>query len=446
MNIKVGTTLELTSLGTNNYAKGICKLDSFLVFVDDLYEGEIALVEITEVHKTYAFGKIVNLLKKSKHRIDNVCAHDSVSSTCPFNDITLDYENKIKADIVKNNIEHALNIDLGNIKCINPEVTSGYRNKVTVFFDMNYNYGYFIEKTHNISKISSCVQISEDIIKVLDVLKESLKNRNIEIYDYKTKRGYLKGVSIRRSTYNNKMSIMLLSTKNSLLFNDVKNDLVSSIDNISGVSLSIIDKDTTVVYGKEVILYGNNYIDEKILDNIYRINNQSFLQVNTKGAELIYSEAIKMASLNKSDVALDLYCGAGGISLSISKYVREVIGIEVVKDSIISANYNKEINSIDNVSFYCDDAENFKSILNNKNIDVLFVDPPRSGLSPKTIDSIISINPSKIVYVSCDPYTLSRDLKLLSNKYEIKVIKCVNSFMRTRHVESVCLLTKKDKK
>ncbi len=442
-NIKVNDRFIASSLGINNYAKGICKIDSFLVFVDDLYQGETAIIEITDVKKNYAFAKVIEYKNTIKERAKDKCHHSHLSGTCPFNNITLDYENYIKTNMVKSNIERALNIKLDNIECLSLN-ENDKRNKITVFFNKLGEFGYFMPNTHNIVKIDDCIQIHSDILDLLNHLSTLVKEYNIPIFDYVNKTGIFKGVSIRRSDYNQKMTIMLLSTKLDNKYKDITKLLISKYSNIIGVSVSIIGKDTTVVYGKETTLYGVNYIEEKILGNLYRISNQSFLQVNTKGAELIYNTAIKMANLKTTDKVLDLYSGAGGISLSIAKYVKDVIGIEIVKDAVDSANYNKSINDINNVYFYNTDASNAKNIINNKKFDVIFVDPPRQGLSHDTIDFIIKELPRKIIYVSCDSYTLSNNLKELIRFYELDDIKVLNTFVSSRHSEVVCALSIKE--
>ena len=448
LNIKLNQEYKVKCISINNYAKGVAKIDSFLVFVDNLYPSEEALIKITELHKNYAFGEVIKYLSLNPNRIDDECNHSHSSGSCPFNNITLEYENELKSEMVRLNVERALNKKIDKIDVLYAEPLKGYRNKVTAFYDQDYDFGYFREGTHNIEKLNSCIQISSEILKVLNDLSLILKKNKTPIFNYKTNTGLFKGASIRRSTYNNLMSVMFLVTKDDETFKDISYGLKELNDDISSVSLSIDKGDNTHVYSdNEKVIFGNPSITEKILDNLFIISNNSFLQVNTKGAELLYSEAIKMAELKKSDTVLDLYSGAGGISLSLAKNVKEVIGIEVVESAVKSAECNKELNSINNVYFYNDDASNFKNILGSKRIDILFVDPPRSGLKLDVISNIISLSPNKIIYVSCDSYTMARDIKLLSmSGFELKDIKCVNMFLRTKHVETVCLLTLKNQK
>ena len=446
--LDLNSTYKVKCLSINNYAKGVSKIDGMLVFIDDFYPDEEAIIKITKVFKNYAYAKVIEYLSKSPHRISDECDHSHDAGSCPFNNISLEYENFLKSQMVKSNIERQINEPLDEIEVLYTEPLKGFRNKVTVFFKNDYTFGYFIEGTHEIVKVDSCVQIESNILKVINDSLSLLKENKVEIYNYKYKNGIVKGISIRRSSYNNLMSVMFLVSKDDFRLSNISKELKELNPNITGISLSINKDDSTIVYSnKEKVLYGYPFITEKILDNLFEIPNQSFLQVNTSGASLLYSEAIKMANLSKSDTVLDLYCGAGGISLSLSKYVKEVIGVEIVESAIKSANRNKEINNIKNVSFYCDDASNFKNLLGSKKIDVLFVDPPRSGLSNNALVEIISLNINKIVYVSCDSYTLARDLKLFKAAgYNIKDIKCVNMFLRSKHVETIIGLYRKSEK
>ena len=437
--LDLNSTYKVKCLSINNYAKGVSKIDGMLIFIDDFYPDEEAIIKITKIFKNYAFGVVIEYLTKSPYRITDECNHSHKAGTCPFNNVTLEYENYLKSQMVKSNIERAIGENIHDIEVLYSNPIKGFRNKVTVFFDKDYSFGYFIEGTHTIVKVDSCIQIDDDILKVINDSLSLLKEKSVEVYNYKYKSGTIKGISIRKSSYNNLMSVMFLVSKDDYKLSNISLSLKELNPNITGISLSINKDDSTIVYtNKEKVLYGFPFITEKILDNLFEIPNQSFLQVNTNGASLLYSEAIKMAELKKSDTVLDLYCGAGGISISLSKYVKEVIGIEIVESAIKSAERNKDINNIKNVSFYCEHAKNFKDLLGNKKIDVLFVDPPRSGLSNDALINIISLNVNKIVYVSCDSYTLARDLKLLkASGYNIKDIKCVNMFLRSKHVEVI---------
>ncbi len=437
---------EVECININNYGKGVAKIDSLLVFIDDFYPGEKALIEITLKKKNYCFGRIVKLIKSSIHRIDKVCDHLD-SGTCPFNDIDYEYELELKKSIVKNNIERSLNITIDNLNITSGDIISGYRNKVTVFFKKEINktvFGTFKEGTNELIIINSCVQINEIKNKILNSICHLIDKYNVSLFDYNNKTGFLKGVVIKESEYSKEILIMFLSRKDDKNIDVLSKELVDIYPNIVGISISIDDSYNTFIYsGTERIIIGKNEIEEKILNSIFKINNQSFLQVNTSCASKLYECAINKGIKSKDDVVLDLYSGCGGISLNAALLSKEVIGIEVVDSAIELAKRNAIINNIKNVYFYSDDAINYNKYIKNKSVDVVFVDPPRKGLDPKMVNELLSSNFKRIVYVSCDPYTLSRDIKLLSEKYIMESIECFNMFPRTKHVETVCSLIKK---
>ena len=437
---------EVKCIGINNYAKGVCKIDSLICFVDDLYPDEIAKVKIYKKEKNLAYAKVIEFVKTSENRIPPVCNHSIDSGSCPFNDITYEYELELKKGIVKNNIERALKIDIGNINITSGDKISGYRNKVTVFFSLNEQnepfFGSFKEKTNKIVRITSCAQIDSELAHIINTLLNLIKKYNLEIADFINKNGHIKGVSIRKSEYTNKISIMILSRKDYKEFKEISNELSKAFKNITGISVSIDNSFDTFVYsGVEHIYFGTPEIEEKLLNVIYRVSNKSFLQVNTSCASKLYEKAISLANLNKNDTVLDLYSGAGGISLNASKYSKIVYGIEEVSEAVDNAKYNASLNSIKNVKFYASDAKDYRKFIGKTKIDVLFVDPPRTGIKREVINVILKDDINTIIYISCDSFTLANDLKLLSSKYIIKKVEAFNMFPRTRHVESIVSLS-----
>jgi len=440
--VELNNIYKLECIGINNYAKGVSKIESLLVFVDDFYPEEIAEVKITKKEKNFAYGKIINLIVESPHRIKSVCSHSIESGTCPFSDIDYDYECELKGKMVLNNINRALKTNIETVDVISGDIIDGYRNKVTVFFNDKYEFGYFKEESNDFVKVDSCVQIEEEIRKIIISLLSILKKNDIECANYKKKTGIIKGVSIRKSSYTKKISVMILATKD---MNDeflkVSEELKSLYKNITGISFNINREYETFIYsGSEHQYYGDSYIQEKIYDSVLKVNNMSFLQVNTSCASKLYSEAIKMANLKKNMNVIDLYSGCGGISLNAAKFVNHVYAIETVKSAIELARKNAIYNNVSNATFYVGDSKDFNTTIKEKNIDCLFVDPPRAGLSKETVNEILKQNFITIIYISCDSFTLARDLKLLQEKYNLISIKTFNMFPRTKHVETVCLL------
>ena len=443
--MKVNDIYTLESNSINNYAKGVSKIDSLLVFTDNFYPGEIGKIKLTTLKKNYAFGEVVELIKKAPYRIPSVCDHSSDSGTCPLNDIEYQMELNIKKNLVLNNLNHNAKLGLSNIDIYSSEYKSGYRNKVTVFFNKEYEAGVFKEGTNDFRVIKSCVQIDDEILNIINKLLSYLKEYKIDICDLKRKTGNVKGVSIRKSTYNNDISVMIMSRFKDDTLYEISNKLKDDFKTIKGISASIRKEFDTFIYSdKEIIYYGVPYIYEKILNVIYKVNNMSFLQVNTPGASILYDHSIHMFPLDKSYKVLDLYSGCGGISLNIAPYINEVIGIEEVKSAVELANFNAKNNKIYNAKFYNDDSINYSKYVNPRDIDLLFLDPPRSGLGVNMCNKINESEFKRIVYVSCDSYTMSKDLLILKEKYNILKVEAHNLFFRTRSVETILSLTLKE--
>ena len=445
--IQINDEVEVTCIGLNNYGKGTCKVEGFLVFVDDLYPEEEAKVKIYFVEKNFAMGKVISFIKQSPHRIPSVCFHSADSGTCPLSDIDFAYENELKGELVRADLSHTLLYDVGKIEVLTAEPINGYRNKVTVFFlnqDGNPAFGSFKEGTHDIMPIASCVTIPSEMVEVFNGILHLLEIHKMPIYDFKKRYGIVKGASIRRSSFNGKMSVMLLSSEMVEEYYDLAKDLMTQNPDITGVSVSVNNSDDTNVYnGREKQLMGDAKITERILNVNFEVDNQSFLQVNTSGASLLYKTAIDLSELKKTDSVLDLYCGAGGISLNAAIYAKFVIGIESSNAAIKNAIKNAVNNKISNVEFFAKDASELLKVIGKRHIDTIFMDPPRSGIMKEAMASIIASRIKRIIYVSCDPYTLSRDVKLLvQSGYELKQVKCVNMFPRTRHVETVVLMSR----
>ena len=381
----------------DNFGRGIVYQNGKITFVKNLLPCEKADIEIVLDKKRYALGKVVRLLEKSSDRVDPKCPYENCGCMLKHLDYLkqLEYkESKVKDIIYKFS---------GMVPKFNPIVYEdcwNYRNKITL--KISNGTCYCKPGTNNMIKIDSCFLVSDkvnEIIKVLNTLDLS-KAQEVVIKEFN-------GIMLIIDGY---LDISLLKT------------LVNSI------------------YLNGKLVYGAEYITTLIKDLTFYISKDSFFQVNKYLTENLYDVAIEYCGNDKSKKVLDLYCGTGTISLLLSKYFKEVIGIEINKEAIKCANLNKKANNIDNVSFVCGDAS---KKIDDLKADIVVVDPPRSGLTNKGIKDIIKINPEKIVYVSCDLVTLARDLGILKEKYNVLEITPVDMFPNTYHVETVTLLERK---
>ena len=256
-------------------------------------------------------------------------------------------------------------------------------------------------------------------------------------------------ILIKKGFSTNQIMVVLIT--NTSIFpgrKDFIKDLINRHPNIKTVVQNINPRDTNVILGeKELVLYGNGYIEDILLDIKFKISSKSFYQVNPLQTETLYSKAIELANLNNNDRMMDAYCGIGTIGLICANKVNEVIGVEIVKDAIKDAKNNAELNNITNANFVLDDASDFMVDFakTSEKIDVVFVDPPRKGCDKKFIDSLIKLSPKKVVYISCNPSTLARDLSFLKERYDIVEIQPVDMFPHTYHVETIALLHLKQK-
>lgn len=392
----------------NHQGYGIIRVNNRVVFVKDVIPGDVVDIEIIENYKNYSLAEVVNfIIRSDKH--DNVkCKYYGLCGGCQISHINHNSQLGFKIDKVKNIFNRYLRLD------IEPKIVSvnsyNYRNKV-VFHVEDNRIGFYREGTNKLISIDECLLLDNRI------------NELIKLF-YKLDLTYIEKIMVR--TTSKEVMVVFYGYIDKI---DVLKDKVDSI-----ILINI----------KEKLLHGKSYIKEQINNLKFIISYDSFFQVNTDAMIKLYDKVVEYANLSKEDSVLDLYCGTGTIGIYLSKYCKEVLGIEIVENAIRDANINKELNNISNISFICGDVG--RLINNDYKQDVLIVDPPRNGLDKKTRKVILNNEYKRIVYVSCDPMTLVRDLAELSVKYDIKDVTLVDMFPNTYHVESVVLLEIKESK
>ena len=397
----------------DHQGRGIGKINNKTIFVYNALPGELVDVEIIYENKKYLEGKVIKYLKESNKRIEPICPYYKECGGCDLMHISYNDELEYKENKIKQIIDKFTSLDENLVKLIVGNNINEYRNKAT--FHINNNIGYYKKKSNDIIKINKCLIVNEKINNILDKLQKiNLDN----VYE----------IVIRTSIFLND-NMIIFKINNDIDIEKIKN----------------IDVDNIIIYQnrKYNTIKGKGYILDKIGEYIFKISPDSFFQINTIQAKNLYDKVLEYLTPTKEDKILDLYCGTGTIGIYISKYVKEVKGIEINSYAIKDAVENKKLNNIDNISFECLDASDISKI--KEKFDKIVIDPPRSGLDKKTIDYLIKSGSKKIVYVSCDPITLARDLNILNDYYDIKEITPVDMFSRTYHVECVCLLTLKNK-
>ena len=427
--------------------EGIAKIDGFTVFVQNAMRGEKCEILILKVLKTHAFAKIVNIIEKSKYRVEPDCKTYKTCGGCSLRHIDYNETLVIKREKVQNLVNKSLKNSVMVEDTIGMDNVDYYRNKaiypVCIDDNGNKNFGIYSARTHKVVPFEECFiqsEISQQIARYI------MDNYNGTIYDEVKNTGSLRNIMIRFAKNTNQVMVVLVQTDNNVYI-DV-NALVSKFPKIRTVVININNKNTNVVLsGENHIIYGDGIIEDLLGKYKFVISPNSFYQVNTTQTEVMYNLGIEMAALKKDDIICDLYCGIGTIGIFASEYVSKVYGIEIVDAAVENAKQNAILNNIKNIDFIVGDVEfAFDKLLKEDGIvpNIVFVDPPRRGLDDVTIENLNKLNLDKIVYISCNPATLVRDLAKLEDEYKVEKIVPVDNFCYTSHVETVALLSKLD--
>lgn len=432
--------------------EGIAKIDNFTIFIPGAIIKEKVKIHILKVNSSYAFAKIVEIIEKSEHRVETNCSTYEKCGGCNLRHI----EYKETLNMKKNTVQSLVNKTLTNKIQVNDTIGMenpyNYRNKaqypIGIDKDKNSIIGVFANRTHNIIPMNNCKIQDENSEKIAKFINQFINKNKISIYDEKTRKGIFRHIVIKVGKRTNEiMCILVINGEKFQKEKKLVYELISNFRNIKTIVKNINTKNTNVILGnKNITLYGDGYITDKLGEYTFKISPMSFYQINPIQTEKLYNIAVKKANLTGNETILDLYCGIGTIGLFASKNVKKLYGIEIVEQAIQDAKENARINNITNAEFYVGDVEEVLSnLLENKKVipDVIFVDPPRKGLDNNTINNILKVLPNRIIYISCNPATLVRDLKLLEEKYEIKEIQPVDMFPYTSHVETISVLEQK---
>ncbi len=429
--------------------EGIAKIKDFTIFIPGAIIGEKVKIHILKVNSSYAFAKIIEIIEKSKNRVDTNCNTYEKCGGCNLRHICYEETLNMKRNAVQSLVNKTLSNKLNVKNTIGMENPYYYRNKAQYPVGIDKNgksiIGVFANRTHNIIPIDNCKIQDKNSEEIAKFIIDFINKNNISVYNEKTCKGLFRHLVIKVGKRTNEvMCILVINGDNFEEEEKLVEELKQNFSNIKTIVKNINKKNTNVILGeKNITLYGSGYIEDKLGDYTFKISPMSFYQINPIQTEKLYNLAIKMANLTGNETILDLYCGIGTIGIFASKYVKKVYGIEIVEQAVEDAKENARINNITNADFFAGDVEVvLEDLLKNRNIkpDVVFVDPPRKGLDNVTINNILKVLPNKIVYISCNPATLIRDLKLLEDKYELQEIQPVDMFPFTSHVECVTVL------
>ena len=438
--------------------EGIAKVEGYPIFIKGALKGERVSAKITKVKKSYSYARLEQILEKSEDRVEPKCSYYKRCGGCSIQHMNYKKQLDFKWNRVKECVSKigGLNESLVNYPLGMKENPYRYRNKVQLPIGKvkgEIVIGFYAPRSHDIVDIDSCLiqdKVADDVAKIT---KQWIINNNIEpatidgVYNSK---GILRHVMIRKGfTTKDVMVVLVATTKDIPNLDKYIKEILDNVQNVKSVVLNVNSKDTNVILGTECItLYGEDTIQDYIGDFKFNISPLSFFQVNPMQTEVLYNKALEYAGLSGEEIVFDAYCGTGTITLFLSQKAKKVYGVEIIEPAIVNARENAKTNNVDNVEFFVGKSEEVIPDLINKGIkaDVIVVDPPRKGCDIKLLEAIANVNVKKLVYVSCDPSTLARDLKILEDRgYKTEKIQPVDMFPQTSHVETVCLLSRKDK-
>ena len=434
----------------NGYeGEGIAKIDDFTIFINGAIKGEICKILIVKINKSFAFGKLIEVLKPSENRTIPDCSTYKRCGGCNLRHIKYEETLRLKKEMIQNLVNKNLNKKIYVNNVIGMENPYYYRNKLQYPVGKNKDgipvMGVFASRTHEIIPVDNCLIQNKKAQEVANAIFKFIKENNISIYNEKTMNGGVRHIVVKIGIATNE--IMCIIVTNEIKISN-ENELVNTIKNkfpeVKTIVKNINNKNTNVILGdNNIILFGDGYIFDKIGNYKFKISAKSFYQTNPIQTEKLYKKAIEYANLEKDDILCDLYCGIGTIGICASSKVQKVYGIEIVEEAIEAAKENAKLNNVDNIEFIEGDVEvAFKKLLEDDKVKptTIIVDPPRKGLDNVTINKILETEVKKLVYVSCNPATMVRDIKMLTEKYEVKEIQPVDMFPYTSHVECVCCM------
>ena len=432
-----GKCVDISSEG-----KGVVKVGRDIIFCDGLFPSEEADIEILYQRAGVLFGKVKKLHTLSKDRIQPKCKICTSCGGCQYQQIKYEKQLEFKTDRVKEAMKRIAHLDVKVNDCIGAKNPYHYRNKIQMPYQKdrkgNIVYGFYKQNTHEIIPTKECMIEDKRAATILWDIKELLKEYKIPIYNEDSGKGILRYVLIRTSYhYDELMVVLVTSIMNFPGQRNFVDALLKKHPEITTVVENVNSRHTNVILGnKEKIIYGPGFIKDIILGLTFEISPSSFFQVNPEQVEVLYKTALDLIDINKQQVVLDAYSGVGTIGLIASKNAKKIISVEIVKDAHKNAIENAKRNNINNIEFHCGDAGEFISSYDG-DLDIVIMDPPRKGSDEKFLSTLINKQVKQIIYVSCDPETMARDIGYLSSHYKVTYLQPVDNFPMTAHIECV---------
>lgn len=448
--VKKNDDIQLNIESITSEGNGVGHYEGLAVFVPETAVGDVILCRIVKVKKSYAYGIVKQILTASADRIENACEVSHRCGGCSYRHMSYESELRVKEQVVKDALVRIGKIDCEFSPIISTGVTDRYRNKAQYpVREVNgeIQIGFFAKRSHTVIESSDCMLEPEQFSRILEAVKFFCTQYKIKPYNEVTHTGVLRHIYLRRSSSTGEIHLCLvINGRRFLNEQGFVRFITSACKDISGISLNFNSERTNVILGKDSrVIYGKGYITDTILEKTFHISPNAFFQVNRDATQLLYSEVKRLLNLKKGETLIDLYCGIGTIGLSVSDDTNNLIGVEVVPQAVEDAKKNAELNGRTNAKFYCSAASDMSDKFRERGerADAVILDPPRKGIDENTARNVVAFSPARIVYVSCNPATLARDLAVFETLgYKTISATPVDMFPRTTHVETVCLLHK----
>lgn len=450
--VKKNQTITLTFEDLTHEGNGVGKIDGYPLFVPRALPGEEATVKVIKVNKNFGYGKLLELNTTSPERVDPTC-HVHCGG-CQLQHMSYNLQLQMKENQVRNVMKKIAHLEAVPVRPIlGMENPLHYRNKVQIPVaekDGQLITGYYQRRSHRIvENLDSCTSQAEVINEIVPFVRDLANRVGIRAYDEENHRGVLRHIMVRTG-YATKETMVALVTRIEKLPNKevIIQELTNKFPNVTSIVQNVNNQRTNLILGEKTkVLWGEEYIHDKIGDLTFAISAKSFYQVNPMQTKVLYDKALEYAQIDENDVVIDAYCGIGTISLFLAQKAKKVYGVEIVPEAIHDAKQNAKINKMDNVEFVVGQAEKVMPEWKQQGIDpdVIVVDPPRKGCAPEFLQTMIEMEPKRIVYVSCNPSTLARDLRILEDGgYRTMEVQPVDMFPNTTHVELVALMSRVD--
>lgn len=441
-------TAEITDL--TNIGSGVCRIDGRVVFVPLTAIGDICKIKILKVKDSYAYGKIEEILTPSPDRIPIDCPSFGKCGGCSFRHITYEAELTAKEQFIKDAFTRMANLTPEFLPIIKNDQLTRYRNKAQYPLGKDREgqaiCGFYAQNSHRIVQCSDCLLQPEIFSQITDHILQYIRANKLSIYNEEENKGVLRHICLRKGHHSGEINVTIVARRSIPELKKLSRELMTRFPSIKGVVLNLNKKDTNVIMGEEEItLAGEPTIQDTMCQNTVTISPKSFYQVNTPMAERLYAAAKDFVQPEGKTVA-DIYCGIGTIGLSFAKEAKHLIGVEIVDSAIQNAKLNSAQNNITNAEFHCSDADNAAKIIAKAGAapDAVILDPARKGCQKSVLHSLATLNPERIVMISCNPATAARDCAELETLgYKTVKVQGVDLFSRTYHVECVSLIIKK---